>query len=324
MISSTATISHHDDTILRRKQFLQDVLHGLSRPQKELSCKYFYDEAGSALFDEICELDEYYLTRTELAILDAHAAEMAATLGEDCELIEFGSGSGLKTRLLLEQLDSPRAYLPVDISGEPLERSALELASRFPHLRILPVHADFTEPLLLPETGEPRARRVVYFPGSTIGNFSPRAATNLLCSVAWLVGDGGGLLIGFDLDKDESIVWPAYNDRRGVSAAFNLNLLKRINRELGANFDVTAFSHRASYVRSKERMEMYLVSQEAQAVRIAGTEFLFEPGEMIHTEYSYKYSIEHFNMMTARSGFTLARQWLDPQNYFAVQYLVVD
>ena len=174
---------------------------------------------------------------------------MAEAIGEDCELIEFGSGSGLKTRLLLEQLRAPRAYLPVDIAREPLERSALDLAERFPGLRILPVHADFTEPLLLPETGDPRARRVVYFPGSTIGNFSPRAATNLLCTIAWLVGDGGGLLVGFDLDKDESIVWPAYNDRRGVSAAFNLNLLERINRELGADFDLTAFSHRADYVR---------------------------------------------------------------------------
>ena len=263
MISSSATVLRHDETSSRRSQFLHDVLRGLSRPQKEISCKYFYDDRGSALFDEICELDEYYLTRTELAILETHAGDMALAIGEDCELIEFGSGSGLKTRLVLEQLDSPRAYLPVDISPEPLERSALELARRFPGLRILPVHGDFTGPLLLPDTGPPRARRVVYFPGSTIGNFSPRAATNLLCSIAWLVGDGGGLLVGFDLDKDESIVWPAYNDRRGVSAAFNLNVLERINRELGADFDVSAFAHQADYVRSKERMEMYLVSQEA-------------------------------------------------------------
>jgi dimethylhistidine N-methyltransferase len=324
MISSSATITRHDESTSRRKLFLQDVIRGLSRPQKEISCKYFYDDAGSALFDEICELDEYYLTRTELAILEAHAAEMADAIGEDCELIEFGSGSGLKTRLLLEQLNAPRAYLPVDIAGEPLERSALELAERFPNLCILPVHGDFTEPLLLPETGDPRARRVVYFPGSTIGNFSPRAATSVLSSIAWLVGEGGGLLIGFDLDKDESIVWPAYNDRRGVSAAFNLNVLERINRELGGNFDVSRFTHRADYVRSKERMETYLVSQEPQVVRIAGMEFSFEQGEAIHTEYSHKYSREHFNDMTSRSGFTLVREWSDPLRYFAVQYLVVD
>jgi dimethylhistidine N-methyltransferase len=324
MISSTATISRHDATSSWHRQFLKDVFQGLDRSPKEIPCKYFYDELGSALFDEICELDEYYLTRTELAILETHAAGMAAAVGEDCELIELGSGSGLKTRLLLDQLRSPRAYLPVDIARDHLKRSARELSERYPGLRVVPVHADFTEPLILPETGDPRARRVVYFPGSTIGNFNPRAATNLLCTIAWLVGDGGGLLVGFDLDKDESIVWPAYNDRRGVSAAFNLNVLERMNRELGADFDLTAFAHRADYVRSKERMEMYLVSREPQVVRIAGREFSFREGETIHTECSYKYSLDHFSRLTSRAGFRLVEQWLDPLNYFAVQYLVVD
>ena len=323
MISSTATISRHDETTSWRRQFLKDVVQGLRRSQKEISCKYFYDEAGSALFDEICELDEYYLTRTEMAILEAHAAKMADAIGEDCELIELGSGNARKTRLLLEQLRSPRAYLPIDISREPLELSALRMAKRFPELRVLPVHGDFTGPLLLPETGDPRARRVVYFPGSTIGNFSPKAASSLLCTIAWLVGEGGGLLIGFDLDKDYSIVWPAYNDSRGKSAAFNLNVLEHINRELGADFDLAAFSHRADYVRLKERMEMYLVSRISQVVRIAGTEIGFDAGETIHTEYSYKYSLDHFSRLTARAGFTLAGHWTDPRNYFAVQYLVV-
>jgi dimethylhistidine N-methyltransferase len=324
MISPSATISRHGCAASWRKQFLKDVIHGLRRPQKELLCKYFYDEPGSVLFDEICELDEYYLTRTELAILRAHAAEMATAIGADCELIEFGSGSGLKTRLLLERLGSPRAYLPVDIAREALQQSTDDLTERFPGLSVLPVHADFTEPLLLPDTGDPRARRVVYFPGSTIGNFSPSAAVGLLCSIACLVGDGGGLLIGFDLDKDESIVWPAYNDSRGTSAAFNLNLLKRINRELGGDFDVSAFSHRADYDRSKERMEMYLVSHKPQIVTIAGNEFAFDDGEAIHTEYSYKYSLKHFGRLTARAGFTVAGQWLDPMKYFAVQFLTVD
>jgi dimethylhistidine N-methyltransferase len=323
MISTSPVISRHDETAWWRRQFLKDVIQGLKRPQKEIACKYFYDEVGSALFDEICELDEYYLTRTEMAILETHAAKMADAIGEDCELIELGSGNAQKTRLLLEQLRSPRAYLPIDISRKPLELSALRLAKRFPELRVLPVHGDFTGPLLLPETGDPRARRVVYFPGSTIGNFSPKAATSLLCTIAWLVGEGGGLLIGFDLDKDYSIVWPAYNDSRGKSAAFNLNVLEHINRELGADFDLGAFSHRADYVRSKERMEMYLVSRISQVVRIAGTEIGFDAGETIHTEYSYKYSFEHFGHLTARAGFTLAGQWTDPQNYFAVQYLVV-
>jgi dimethylhistidine N-methyltransferase len=323
MTSSSAVISRHDETAAWRKHFLRDVIQGLRRPQKEIPCKYFYDALGSALFDEICELDEYYLTRTELAILKAHAAEMAAVIGADCELIEFGSGSSLKTRLLLQQLAAPRAYLPVDIAHDALRQSAAVLTAHFPGLCVLPVHADFTEPLLLPETGDPRARRVVYFPGSTVGNFSPKAATNLLCTVAWLVGDGGGLLIGFDLDKDESIVWPAYNDRQGTSAAFNLNLLGRINRELGADFDVSAFAHRADYVRSKERMEMYLVSREPQVARIAGMEFMFDEGETIHTEYSYKYTLDHFGRLTSRAGFTLAAQWTDPMRYFAVQYLVI-
>lgn len=322
-MTSIATISSHE-TSTWRKQFLRDVQRGLRRSRKEIPCKYFYDDAGSALFDEICDLDEYYLTRTELSILRAHAAEMAAAVGEDCELIEFGSGSSLKTRLLLEQLRAPRAYLPIEISRETLDRSALELAEQFPAIRVIPVHADFTASILLPHTGDPKARRVVYFPGSTIGNFSPEAATELLGSVARLVGDNGGLLIGFDLDKDESIVWPAYNDRRGISAAFNLNLLARINRELDADFDLEAFAHRADYVRENECVEMHLVSLADQVVRIAGNEYAFREGETIHTECSYKYSLEHFGRLTARAGFSIRQQWTDPKSYFSVQYLTVD
>jgi len=324
MTTPFATMSRHDQPVTWRGQFMNDVVHGLRRPQKEIPCKYFYDEIGSALFDQICELDEYYLTRTELAILRAHAPEMARTIGTDCELIEFGSGSGTKTRLLLEQLQAPRAYVPVDVARQPIEQSALDLAVRFPGLLILPVHADFTEPLSLPPTGQPRAHRVVYFPGSTIGNFSPRAAKRLLRAIARLVGGGGGLLVGFDLEKHESIVWPAYNDRRGVTALFNLNLLARVNRELDADFDLGAFAHRATYIRERERVEMHLVSRSPQLVRIAGLEFGFDEQETIHTECSYKYSLEHIGRMTSRAGFRLVRQWMDPMRYFAVQYLVVD
>jgi dimethylhistidine N-methyltransferase len=324
MTQSIAAISSHEHPITWRKQFLIDVLHGLRQRQKELPCKYFYDERGSILFDEICELDEYYLTRTELAILRTHAAEMADAVGEDCELIEFGSGSSLKTRLLLGQLREPRAYLPVDISREHLERSALALADNFPGLRVIPVHGDFTAPLALPKTGDPRARRVVYFPGSTIGNFSPDAARALLRQIVRLVGHGGGLLIGFDLDKDESIVKPAYNDRLGVSAAFNLNVLARINRELGADFDLDEFEHRADYVRERECVEMHLVSRRSQVVRVSGTAFSFEAGETIHTESSYKYTVEHFGRLTSQAGFGKARQWMDAQEYFCVQYISVD
>lgn len=322
-MTSIATISSHEATSWH-KQFLRDVHRGLRKPQKSIPCKYFYDDAGSALFDEICALEEYYLTRTELGILRDHAAEMAAAIGEDCELIEFGSGSSLKTRLLLAQLRSPRAYLPIEISRETLDRSAHDLADRFPSLCVLPVHADFTGSVLLPHTGDPKARRVVYFPGSTIGNFNPETATALLGSIALLVGEGGGLLIGFDLDKDESIVWPAYNDRRGISAAFNLNVLARINRELDADFEVDAFAHRADYIRARQCVEMHLVSRTEQTVRIAGAEFAFASGEMIHTESSYKYTLAHFGRLTARAGFRLSSQWLDARSYFAVQYLLVD
>jgi dimethylhistidine N-methyltransferase len=307
-----------------RTRFLRDVIHGLSQSQKEIPCKYFYNEHGSRLFDEICGLDEYYLTRTELGILQQHASDVAATVGEDCELIEFGSGSGLKTQLLLEHLREPRAYIPVEISREPLERSARDLADRFPGLRIHPVHADFTSTLSLPDTGDPRARRVVYFPGSTIGNFSPEAASDLFRTIARLVGEGGGLLLGFDLDKDEAIVLPAYNDRLGITADFNLNMLVRMNAELHADFDLGAFSHRADYLRALERVEMHLVSRHAQVVRIAGMEFAFSAGETIRTECSHKYSLEHFNRLTKRAGFALQRQWLDDNAYFAIQYLVVD
>jgi dimethylhistidine N-methyltransferase len=324
MTTSNAMFTGHGVTNAGRTKFLRDVVHGLSQSRKELPCKYFYDEHGSRLFDEICGLDEYYLTRTEVAILRQYAPAMALALGEDCELIEFGSGSGLKTRLLLEQLREPRVYIPLDISREPLERSARDLARRFPGLRIHPVHADFTSTFSIPETGDPRARRVVYFPGSTIGNFSPEAALGLFRTIARLVGEGGGLLIGFDLDKDQAIVLPAYNDRRGVTAEFNLNILARINAELHADFDLDAFSHRADYRRDLERVEMHLVSRHAQVVGVAGTEFAFTPGETICTECSYKYSLEHFKRLTKRAGFTLHDQWLDADAYFSVQYLVVD
>ncbi|MEO6810860.1 MAG: L-histidine N(alpha)-methyltransferase [Isosphaeraceae bacterium] len=317
-------ISRQGEAQRWRAQFLKDVVHGLNRPQKEIPCKYFYDKRGSQLFDEICELDEYYLTRTEVAILQGHARAMALAVGEDCELIEFGSGSGLKTRLLLEQLPRPRAYVPIDISREPLEQSARALAERFPGLRIHTVHADFTGDVHLPDVGDPKARRVVYFPGSTIGNFRPDAALGLLRSIAQLVGPGGGLLIGLDLDKEESIVWPAYNDRQGVTAAFNRNLLTRINTELGAEFDLDAFAHRADYLRDHERVEMHLVSVRAQVVRIAGTEFSFEEGETIRTECSYKYSLEHFNRLAIQAGFTPNSRWSDPDEYFSVSYLSVD
>ena len=304
--------------------FRRDVVEGLGRPRKELSCKYLYDERGSALFDRICELDEYYPTRTELAILRDHAPAMARAIGEDVELIELGSGSSVKTRLLLDALSSPRAYLPVDISGEHLERSAADLAAQYPGLRVIPVVADFTAPFPIPVTGDPKARRVVYFPGSTIGNFPPDAARALLRSIARLVGPGGGLLVGFDLAKPASVLIPAYNDRAGVTAAFNLNLLARINRELGGDFDLDGFAHRAVLRPEHERIEMHLTSLAPQTVHIGDASFTFAQWETILTEYSHKYSPDHIARMTADAGFTLEHQWLDPAGWFAVQYLTVD
>jgi dimethylhistidine N-methyltransferase len=320
----SSTIDRRRTTPTGLDRFRADVLRGLRSPKKDIPCKYLYDERGSVLFDEICELDEYYLTRTELSILRHNAADMAEAIGPDCELIELGSGSALKTRLLLEHLIEPRAYIPVEISAEPLARSAAELSALFPGLRVLPVWEDFTAPFELPNTGEDPARRVAYFPGSTIGNFRPAAAQRLLRSIAGLVGPGGGLLIGFDLDKDESVVWPAYNDRRGVSAAFNLNLLARINRELHADFDLDAFAHRADYLRSEERVELSLVSLAAQQVRVDGHRLSFDAGEAIHTEDSYKYTREHFARLTSGAGFAVEREWIDENRYFSVQLLTVD
>jgi dimethylhistidine N-methyltransferase len=324
MNRTTTTIDGHPAGSAGLARFREDVLRGLGRAKKEIPCKYLYDERGSALFEEICDLGEYYLTRTELAILRRHVAEMADAIGPECAIIELGSGSGLKTRLLLEHLLEPRAYLPVDISAEPLIRSASELSELFPAIEIIPVYDDFTREFGLPEVGQGLSRRVVYFPGSTIGNFRPAAAERLLRSVARLVGPGGGLLIGFDLDKDESIVWPAYNDRRGISAAFNLNLLARINRELDGDFDLHSFRHRAEYLRDEERVELSLISLGEQRVRVAGREFTFDAGEPIHTEDSYKYTLDHFARLTERAGFSLDRQWVDDNYYFCVQFLILN
>jgi dimethylhistidine N-methyltransferase len=302
---------------------LREVLAGLARPHKQLPCKYFYDERGSRLFDEICELEEYYLTRCELAILRRHAGQMAGRLGPACALIEYGSGSSLKTRLLLDRLDRPAAYVPVDISGEHLLRSARELARAYPGLEVAPVCADFTRPFTLPPLRQSPRRRVVYFSGSTIGNFGPAEATALLAGIARLCGPGGGLLIGVDLKKDRAILEPAYDDTRGVTAAFNLNLLARINRELGADFDLGRFRHRAFYNEGAGRIEMHIVSRAAQTVHVGGTAFELAEGETICTEYSYKYGLDEFRDLAARAGLALEQVWTDEKGLFSVQYLGV-
>jgi L-histidine Nalpha-methyltransferase len=300
-----------------RTAFERDVLAGLSQPEKRLPCKYFYDEEGSALFDRITELDAYYPTRTELAILQAHASEMAEAIGPRAALIEFGSGSSVKTRLLLDALPDLAAYVPVDISEEHLLATAEALRTAYPDLPILPLPADYTETLTLPDLPEHR-RRVVYFPGSTIGNFERDYAEAFLERAARLAGRGGGLLIGVDLVKDPAVLERAYDDEEGVTAAFNRNLLERINRELGADFPAETFEHRAVWNEEEERIEMYLVSTAGREVEVAGRTFRFTPGETIHTEHSHKYTPEGFVEMARHAGFEPDRQWLDPQQYFAV------
>jgi dimethylhistidine N-methyltransferase len=302
-------------------RFRADVLAGLTRPDKRLPAKYFYDAAGSALFDEITRLPEYYPTRTELAILRRHAAAMAARLGRGCLLVELGGGSLVKVRLLLDRLADPAGFVPVDVSGDHLRAAAAELARDYPALDVLPVEADFTAPFPLPEPARPAARRAVYFPGSTIGNFDPPEADVLLRRIARLVGPGGGLLLGIDLRKDPAVLEAAYDDAAGVTAAFNKNLLARINRELGADFDPDAFAHRAVYDRERSRVEMHLVSRAAQRVRVAGRVVAFRAGEGIHTENSYKYDVAEFAARAAGCGLRLAEAWTDPRRYFAVLHL---
>jgi L-histidine Nalpha-methyltransferase len=304
-----------------KTQFLADVLHGLGQPEKELPCKYFYDEAGSRLFERICELEEYYLTRTELAIMRQHVDEMAAVIGPDCSIIEYGCGAGLKIRLLLDRVTTPAAYIPIDISSECLHRCAAEIAARYAGLEVRPLCADFTGDYRLPEIRIPEARRVVYFPGSTIGNFGPPEAAKLLSRVAAVCGPGGGLLLGFDLQKNVSILEAAYDDSKGVTRDFNLNLLARINLELGANFQIDAFRHRATYNRVLNCIEMYLVSLRTQTVAIGNQTISFAENEMIRTERSYKYDIDQFSRWVVTTGLQVQKVWTDERGFFAVLYL---
>jgi L-histidine N-alpha-methyltransferase len=299
--------------------FLADVFAGLSAPQKRLSPKYFYDRIGSDLFDRITELEEYYPTRTELGIMRRAAGEMAARCGPRCLLAELGAGSLVKVRLLLDRLDQPAAYVPIDVSGEHLHDAAEGLATDYPELDVIPVIADFTRDFPLPAI--PAARRVVYFPGSTLGNFEPHEADALLRRAARLVGPGGGMLLGVDLRKDVAVLEAAYNDRLGVTAAFNLNVLARINRELNGNFDLSAFHHRAFYNRDRSRIEMHLVSLDDQVVQVGGRAFRFRRGETIHTENSHKYDPEMLAARAAKCGLRVAEWWTDELQYFAVAYL---
>jgi dimethylhistidine N-methyltransferase len=315
-LRGVADFSPDDEVMLR------DVLDGLALPAKNIPSLYFYDQRGSELFDAITALPEYYPTRTEIGILETHGGEMAAALGPGVRLIELGSGSAVKTELLLARLVAPAAYVPVEISREHLQAAAARIAADFPELEVLPVTADFTEPFDLPEPKRSRVRRnVAFFPGSTIGNFQRAMAADLLRATRREVGPGGAMLIGVDLVKDRAVLEHAYNDDAGVTAQFNLNLLLRLNRELGADFDADAFRHEAVWDDAHERIEMRLVSTRPQSVRVAGRAFDFAAGEILVTEYSHKYTLDGFRALAEASGFSVARIWTDPEALFSVQLL---
>ncbi|HEX7892369.1 MAG TPA: L-histidine N(alpha)-methyltransferase [Ramlibacter sp.] len=299
--------------------FGRDLVAALSAQPRSISPKYFYDAEGSRLFDRICELPEYYPTRTEIGILERSVAEMAALAGPQAEIVEFGAGSLRKVRLLLQAFEAPARYLPIDISGEHLRDAAAILRREFTGLDVQPLVADYTQAMELPAAAGP-GRRIGFFPGSTIGNFTPEEALHFLQGAARMLR-GGALVLGADLVKDPHVLHAAYNDAQGVTAAFNLNLLVRANRELGANFQPARFAHYAFYNAPLQRIEMHLVSRERQDVTLAGERFTFEEGEALHTENSYKFTIEGLRALAVRAGFRPGPVWTDPARLFSVHWL---
>lgn len=302
--------------------FAQDVIAGLTQRPKKLPPKYFYDETGSKLFEQITLLPEYYPTRTELRILRDRGAEIAAAIPSDAALVEFGAGATTKVRLLLKQ-SSFKAYVPVDISGDFLNGQASALRADFPDLAVHPVTADFTKPFELPPEVK-EMPKVGFFPGSTIGNFDPDEASAFLRSARAILGDGATMIVGVDLEKDERVLHEAYNDAAGITGQFNLNVLARINRELGGNLDLAGFEHSAIYNRKRHRIEMHLISRKPQTIRVLDHTATFKTGETIHTESSYKYSIERFTALARNSGWSPRASWTDPDGMFSVHALVAE
>jgi dimethylhistidine N-methyltransferase len=300
----------------------QEVLGALSERPKRLPCKLFYDELGSRLFERICELDEYYLTRTELGILRERVAEVARAAGPGCRLLEFGSGASVKTRLVLDALERPAAYVPIDIARTALLHSAAALAVDYPALDVQPVCADYTREVELPPVA-PGVRTLGFFPGSTLGNFEPHEAVTFLRRARMHCGPGGFLLLGADRKKDKRLLEAAYDDRSGVTAAFNLNILRVVNRELGARFSLEAFKHRALYDERRGRVEMHLVSLSKQRVAIGAELIGFEAGEPIVTEHCYKYDLDELRALARKSGFEVRESWSDSRELFAVVLLAV-
>ncbi len=303
--------------------FAHDLHQALGQRPRSISPKYFYDAQGSALFDQICDLPEYYPTRTELAILQTHATEIAQRMGPQADIVEFGAGSCTKVGLLLDAMESPAAYRPIDISGEHLASACTALAQRYPSLHIAPVVADYTQPFAIPTqaSGAKRiGKRVGFFPGSTLGNFTPQEALVFLKHAAQLLR-GGALLLGADRVKDPAVLHAAYNDAQGVTAAFNLNLLARANRELGCNFALNEFAHSAFYNAPLRRIEMHLMSLRRQQVTLGDEVFTFEEGDSLHTENSYKFTVHSLRALATQAGFEPGPVWTDPDERFSVHWL---
>jgi dimethylhistidine N-methyltransferase len=305
--------------------FRDEVLVGLSKQQKQIPPKFFYDDYGSKIFDQICELEEYYPTRTEFSILQQHCSDIADQIGVNSLIIEYGSGSSQKICFLLDSLMKPLAYMPIDISREHMLSASKTIADKYPNLEVLAVCADYTTDMLLPDYAiSSIQKKVIFFPGTTIGNLEPEEVIQLLKRSSAIVGSSGGMLIGFDMKKDPQILHAAYNDAKGVTAAFNMNLLTRINRELEADFDINTFAHYAFFNLQKSRIEMHLVSLVEQSVVISDQLFKFSEGESIHTENSYKFSMQKIKDLSEKTGFRLSRFWTDPENHFYLCYLLAD
>ncbi len=315
--SGAGTIEAHPETA---SDFAKSLLAGLSASSKSIPCRFLYDAAGSALFEKITQLPEYYPTRTETRILRERAAEIARGAAPGNVLIEFGSGSSLKTELLLAQMHELHAYVPVDISPAALRDARARIAKRFPDLKVLPLCGDFSRPLELPDEVEGRPR-LGFFPGSTIGNLTEAAAVKLLANMAGILGNGARLIIGADLKKDVRRLIRAYDDAEGITAAFNLNLLKRANRELDADFDIDQFDHLATYDDRHGRVDLYLVSQTEQTVNVMGESIEFAAGERIHTEHSHKYDIAGFHALAAKASWRPIEVWTDVEALFSVHVL---
>lgn len=305
----------------KSKVMHEEVLEGLSKKRKELPSKYFYDTKGSQLFDAICELDEYYITRTEFDIMKSNINEISDFLGEELMFIEYGSGSSEKIKIILDQIKGITVYVPIDISREHLLKSAAEIKQQYPDLEVIPVCADYNKIFKIPKPFREVTHKVVYFPGSTIGNFHRDEAVRFLQRIARVTGINGSLIIGVDLLKDRHILERAYNDKKGVTAQFNLNLLSHINEALGTDFRLDLFQHLALFNEEEKRIEMHLVAGEEHSVQLNGASIHFAKGERIWTESSYKYSLEDFELLAKEAGFDVKKIWMDEKRLFSVQYL---